>query len=208
MALRDLLQAMRGPETLEVAIFPLHAVLLPGSLLPLKVFEQRYVEMTKACLRDDQPFGVCLIHEGAEVGPAAVPEKVGCLARIVEWDMEQLGIFELRALGTQRFAIESQAVSGNGLIRARVRALPVEPGSALPEEHRNCARVLRLIIEKLGAGHFREPFDFDDAAWVSYRLTETLPLKLEAKQRLLELDAAAARLKVLHKFLVSQGLSE
>ncbi|HSD59235.1 MAG TPA: LON peptidase substrate-binding domain-containing protein [Burkholderiales bacterium] len=208
MALRDLLQAMRGPETQEVTLFPLHAVLLPGSLLPLKVFEQRYIEMTKACLRDNQPFGVCLIHEGAEVGAPAVPEKVGCLASIVEWDMQQLGIFHLKTLGTRRFTIESHSLSDNGLLRARVRALPVEPGSALPEEHRNCARVLRLIIDKLGAEHFQEPFNFEDAAWVSYRLTETLPLKLEVKQRLLELDAAAARLKVLHKFLASQGLSE
>lgn len=207
MALSDLLKDVRGPEVGEVPIFPLHTVLLPGSLLPLKVFEQRYVEMTKLCLRDERPFGVCLIHEGAEVGTPAVPERVGCLATIVDWDMQQLGIFNLKTLGTRRFEIDSHSVSGNGLISAQVTMLPEEAETAVPEEHRSCAKVLRLIVEKLGAEHFQPPLRYDDATWVSYRLTETLPLKLAAKQKLLELDDCLARLKVLHKFLMSQGLS-
>lgn len=197
-----------GPQTLEVPIFPLHAVLLPGSVLPLRVFEQRYVEMTKSCLRGSRPFGVCLIREGAEVGQPAVPERVGCLASILDWDMQQLGIFNLRTLGTERFAMNQWTVESGGLIKAQVSLLPPEPETALPAEHSTCARVLELIIEKLGSGHFHEPFRFDDAAWVSYRLAETLPLKLDAKQKLLELDAAGERLQVLHRFLTSQGLAD
>ena len=52
-------------------IFPLNTVLFPGGTLPLKIFEQRYLEMTKACIRDEQPFGICLIKEGREVGTPA-----------------------------------------------------------------------------------------------------------------------------------------
>ncbi|HEX6828652.1 MAG TPA: LON peptidase substrate-binding domain-containing protein [Burkholderiales bacterium] len=199
---------MLDPQTLEVPIFPLHAVLLPGSVLPLRVFEQRYVEMTKACLRDNRPFGVCLIQEGAEVGAPAVPERVGCLADILDWDMQQLGIFNLRTVGTERFTLRRWTAEPSGLIRAQVSVLPQEPETALPDEHRACARVLELIIDKLGTGHFQEPFRFDDAAWVSYRLAETLPLKLQARQKLLELDEAAARLQVLHRFLATQGLAD
>lgn len=191
---------------MEVPVFPLNAVLLPGSLLPLKVFEQRYIEMTKGCIADNRPFGVCLIQEGGEVGAPAVPERVGCLATIVEWDMQQLGIFELKTLGTERFRIDSREVNPSGLITARITLLSEEPAVQLPDEHRNCAEVLRLIIDKVGKEFFREPFDFEDSAWVSYRLAEALPLKLDAKQKLLELDSSAARLKVLHKFLASQGL--
>lgn len=208
MALLGQIKDMLGPQPLEVPIFPLHAVLLPGAVLPLRVFEQRYVEMTKACLRDNLPFGVCLIQEGAEVGAPAVPERVGCLASIVDWDMPQLGIFSLRALGGERFAMNRWSVQPGGLIRAQVSILPREPETELPEEHRTCARVLELIIDRLGAEHFQEPFRFRDAAWVSYRLAETLPLKLQARQKLLELDAAAARLQVLHRFLASQGLAD
>ena len=66
----------------RVPIFPLGTVLFPEGLLPLKIFEQRYIEMTKACLRDERPFGVCLIRAGREVGEPAVPETIGCLAKI------------------------------------------------------------------------------------------------------------------------------
>jgi uncharacterized protein len=198
---------MRATETIEIPIFPLNTVLCPGGLLPLKVFEQRYIEMTKLCLRDNRPFGVCLIREGKEVGKPAVPERIGCLATILDWDMQQLGIFHLKTLGTRRFEIHHHAFSGSGLITAEANMLPDDPRTALPEEHHACAEVLRLIIEKLGNDLFRGPLEFDDAAWVGYRLIETLPLKLVAKQRLLELDDSLGRLKVLHKFLTSQGLS-
>src|SRR5215510_2335901 len=87
----------------EIFLFPLGTVLYPEGMLPLKVFEQRYIEMTKTCLRDESPFGVCLIREGAEVGTAALPETVGSLATIVQWDMPQLGLFHLLARGGRRF---------------------------------------------------------------------------------------------------------
>ena len=85
--------------TREIPIFPLGTVLFPGGLLPLRLFEQRYLEMAKTCLRDAAPFGVCLIREGAEVGAPATPEPVGCLARIAHWDMQQLGLLQIVAQG-------------------------------------------------------------------------------------------------------------
>ncbi len=77
----------------------------PAGLLPLKIFEQRYLDMTKVCIRDDAPFGVCLIRDGAEVGAPAVPHPVGCTARIAEWDMPHLGLFQLVCKGEQVFRI-------------------------------------------------------------------------------------------------------
>ena len=81
------------PASREIPIFPLSTVLFPGGLLPLRIFEQRYLEMTKTCIRDLTPFGVCLIREGQEVGAPAVPHGVGCTARILQWDMPHLGLF-------------------------------------------------------------------------------------------------------------------
>jgi Lon protease-like protein len=73
-----------GGRRESVPLFPLQAVLFPGSLLPLRIFEARYMDMAKECLKADTPFGVCLIREGEEVGAPALPEPVGCLARIAE----------------------------------------------------------------------------------------------------------------------------
>jgi uncharacterized protein len=187
----------------EIPIFPLGTVLFPGGMLPLKVFEQRYIEMTKACLRDNSPFGVCLIREGREVGTPALPHTIGCLATIAEWDMPQLGLFHLLARGAERFRIVETAVAANGLITAEVDTLPPEaPAAADPD----CRKVLELVIGKAGATNFPTPLRLDDAAWVAYRLAEILPIEPASRQVLLEIQDADTRSRVLHKVLAENGL--
>lgn len=188
----------------EVFLFPLHAVLFPGGILPLKVFEQRYIELTKICLRDNRPFGVCLIKEGREVGAPATPHATGCLATIIRWDMPQLGVFHLVAQGTQRFAIVRSAAGNNGLISATVELLPEEIPSAPRDEV--CVQVLKAIVERVGVERFPAPPRFDEAGWVGYRLAEALPLSATVKQQLLEMSDAHARLALLHKLIARQGL--
>lgn len=191
---------------MRVPIFPLNAVLFPGGLLPLRVFEARYMDMTRDCLKREEPFGVCLIHEGAEVGTPAVPEGVGCLAKILDWDMQQQGILNLRTHGSQRFRILARETSPQGLISADVELIPPDARIAMPEKFASCARLLEMVVLDQGKPVFAEPHAFDDAAWVSYRLTEILPVPLVAKQKLLELSDSLARLSILQRFLESRGL--
>ncbi len=188
----------------QVYIFPLNTVLFPGGVLPLKVFEQRYIEMAKICLSDNRPFGVSLIKEGNEVGTPAVPQEVGCLARITHWDMPQLGVFHLTTEGTQRFRIVHSTVAKNGLISAAIEMLPPEPEVAPADKL--CGEVLKAIVEKLGAEHFPAPHHFDDAAWIGYRLSEVLPISLDIKQQLLQLPDPQARLSKLSEILSQQGI--
>jgi uncharacterized protein len=190
----------------EIHIFPLNTVLFPGGLLPLKVFEQRYIEMTKACIRDNRPFGVCLIREGREVGTAAVPEAVGCLAAIESWDMPQLGLFQLVARGGERFRILKTSVASNHLMSAVIEPLP--PDAASGPVDSLCRQVLQAVIEKVGAAQFPAPVRLDDASWVGYRLAEVLPLGARVKQELLEATDAAHRLERLRTLLLQQGLKE
>lgn len=187
----------------EVPLFPLHTVLFPGGVLQLRVFEQRYLEMTKVCLRDDAPFGAALIREGREVGSPAVPETVGCLARIAQWDMPQLGLFHLVAHGTERFRILDTRVARDGLITASIELLPAE---AAAEVDATCRDVLRLVIEKAGAERFPAPLRLEDAAWVAYRLAEILPIDTAARQQMLEMQDAAERFTHLRGLLAARGL--
>ena len=189
----------------EIFLFPLNTVLFPGGLLPLKVFEQRYIEMTKACLRDNAPFGVCLIREGREVGAAALPASMGCLAAIEQWDMPQMGLFHLLARGAERFRVCETRIAANQLISADVEILPPEPAGG--EVDPVCAGILKTIIEKVGAERFPAPIRLDDAAWIGYRLAEVLPIEAAAKQELLELEGAGARLERLRGFLAAHGLA-
>jgi Lon protease-like protein len=194
-------------KSLRVPIFPLNAVLFPGGLLPLRVFEARYMDMARDCLKRDEPFGVCLIHEGTEVGAPAVPEGVGCLAKILEWDMQQQGILNLKTRGSQRFRILQREASAQGLISADVELIAPDPSVAVPDKFASCARLLEMVVSDQGKPIFAEPHAFDDAAWVGYRLTEILPVPLAAKQKLLELTDSLARLSILQRFLESRGLA-
>jgi Lon protease-like protein len=194
-------------KSLRVPIFPLNTVLFPGGLLPLRVFEARYMDMTRECLKHDEPFGVCLIRQGSEVGAPAVPEEVGCLAKIREWDMQQQGILNLKTLGSQRFRILERQANTQGLISASVELIPPDASIAVPDEYAACTKLLEMIVLDQGKSVFAEPHAFNDAAWVGYRLTEILPVPLVAKQKLLELSDSLGRLSILQRFLESRGLA-
>ena len=198
---------MTKPLPERIALFPLHTVLFPGGHLPLRVFEQRYVRMTTACMRNDEPFGVCLISEGAEVGAPAIPHLVGCLARIVQWDMPQLGMLNLVVRGEQRFRALDREVEADGLAQCSFEILPQEDSDPVSESHAVYRRLLRSIVEEGTAAQVAQPFQYESAAWVGARLVELLPLPLAFKQQLLEMDASSERLDALHEFLRSQRLA-
>lgn len=203
MLLLNLLPA--GPARETVPIFPLATVLFPGALLPLRIFEVRYMDMAKECLKHGSPFGVCLIREGAEVGAPAVPEPVGCLARIAEADMEELGILKVKAEGLERFRLLDSETTPQGLILGSVERLEPEASADCPQLAES-AEFLRKVVAGIGKARFGAPLEFDDASWVSFRLAEVLPLRNDVKQKLLELRDASVRLAILHRFLRQQSL--
>ena len=158
------------------------------------------MEMAKACLKAQSPFGVCLIREGKEVGAPATPNDVGTLAKIGAWDMPQLGVLHITAHGERRFRILERRVQADGLALGRIEFLPEDADSALPQNLSPCAKLLERVIEQHPA-LFEPPHRLDSCSWVSSRLAEILPLPLEAKQALLELDDARARLERLQGML-------
>ena len=190
----------------SVPLFPLQAVLFPGSVLPLRIFEARYMDMAKACLKSGDPFGVCLIREGAEVGAPAVPEAVGCLARIADCDMEELGILKVRAEGLERFRLRDSRVEKQGLIVGEIERLEGEPAAPDAPGLADCSLFLRKVFAAIGEERFAGDPAYDDATWVGFRLAEVLPLRNDVRQKLLELTDAPLRLMVLHQFLKKQRL--
>ena len=158
------------------------------------------MDMAKACLKDRSPFGVCLIREGAEVGAPATPADVGTLARIADWDMPQHGVLHIVARGEQRFRIRSRRVQADGLARAEVELLALENDEAVPATCRGSVKLLERVIEQ-HAELLERPHRLDSCAWVSARLAELLPLPLETKQALLELDDARARLEKVNRLV-------
>lgn len=194
------------PEELDIPLFPLGTVLFPGGHLPLKIFEQRYLDMAAASLRENQPFGICLIARGGEVGAPAEPHGVGTLATLVDCDIPQLGIMMVTAKGGRRFRILERRAEKNGLLRARVELLPEPEGEPVSPDRAALIPVLQGIVSDLGETRVPSPHHFDDAAWVGYRFTEVLPVQPLAKQKLLELEDADMRLEILERYLRDKGI--
>jgi Lon protease-like protein len=192
-------------ELADLPLFPLQTVLFPGGRLPLRIFESRYMDMAKVCLREGSAFGVCLIREGREVGAPAAPMDVGCVARITAWDMPQLGVLQVLARGERRFRIRERRVQADGLARASVALLAEETDAPLDADADVCARVLRKAIESGGEALVEPPLRYGSAAWVSARLAELLPLSLAARQRLLEMDDARDRIEILRRLISPAG---
>lgn len=190
---------------MEIPLFPLNAVLFPGGRLRLKVFEARYLDMTAECLRGGKPFGICLIRKGQEVGAPAEPAEVGTMAHIVAADMREAGIFELEVEGGQRFVVEGTRVQGDRLLLGRVSLKPDEPPEPLTETFAACLRLLRLVAEEYPEARLSPVRD--EMPWVGFRLAEILPLKLSARQALLEMNDSRMRLHLLLEFMRRQGLA-
>ena len=198
--------AAAGLQQLEIPLFPLGGVLFPGGVLSLKVFEQRYLDMAAACMKNGTPFGVCLIASGKEVGEPAVPHPIGTLAHINQGDMAQLGILMLSVRGGRRFRILSQTTQPDRLLRAQVELLEEAEKQKIPEAQQGLLPLLTKVVSDLGPEKMPEPHAFDDASWVGYRLTEIIPVQALAKQKLLELDDPVSRLEILYAYLAQRKL--
>ena len=190
-----------NPDPADIAIFPLSLVLFPGGLLPLKIFEQRYIEMTKACLRDDSPFGVCLIRSGHEVGSPADHEPIGCSARIRQWDMPHTGIFHLACLGETAFRVVESRAGKNGLIHGRVEWLSSHGEGIDPEHFNTCRSMLESLAKRAGQDIFAGQAAYEDPEWVSYRLAELLLVDSRGRQALLEERDTGRRLAAISQVL-------
>jgi hypothetical protein len=193
-------------QIVDLPLFPLGTVLFPDGVLPLKLFEARYLDMAARCMRTNAPFGVCLIQEGGEVGVPAVPCEIGTVARIVGWDMSEPGLLFITTRGGERFRVLERHIQSDRLQSARVLMLDEPPVQPVPEHLSGALPLLEAIVEDAGEEMFPPPYRFDDATWVGYRLAEILPIPGKARQRLLELDDSVSRLEIIFSYLQQHKL--
>ncbi|MEM9171470.1 MAG: LON peptidase substrate-binding domain-containing protein [Pseudomonadota bacterium] len=191
---------MTEPLTQSVPLFPLQTVLFPQGPLPLRLFEARYIDMIKRCMRHGTPFGVVAISEGREVGPSQIHD-VGTLANIVDFYQGSDGLLGITAIGDQRFRLLSEQTADDGLRIGEVALVPDPPSEPLPEDMQHLAEILQDVLDDLGKLYEDLPRAFDDAHWVSHRFCEILPIPLAQRQHCLETDDANARLLLVAALL-------
>ena len=181
----------------DIPLFPLGTVLFPGGLLPLRIFETRYTDMVRRCMRESEIFGVVQIQAGTEISATVRTAEMGTTARIVDFEALQDGLLGVLCKGEARFRILTRSRQADGLNRAEVQWVVEPAGVPVSDEHRPLLEILRDALSRLSKlGRFIEPA-YDDAGWVSYRLAELLPLPVQVQQQLLEMDDPNERLRQL-----------
>jgi len=185
----------------QIALFPLNTVLFPGGLLPLRIFETRYVDMVGRCTRDEEAFGVVLVQNGTDTERQVATVPIGTSARIVDFQTLEDGLLGVLCHGERRFRIHARSRRPDGLNCAEVEWLEDAGRVAVPERLQPLVPLLREALGQLKTmGRFMEP-DYEDACWVGYRIAELLPLDQKLLQRLLESDDPVARLELLAPLL-------
>lgn len=193
----------RGPSagSAELPLFPLNTVLFPGGPLPLRIFEPRYVDMVRECMREGAPFGVVLIRVGQEAGAVASAADVGTSARIIDFNQLPDGLLGIMCSGDQRYRVEDRRVQPDGLNVGTITWLPPDREEPLPAQYAHLGQLLKKVLPQLNDFYGSMPTKLDDAGWVGMRLAEILPISLGEKQECLEMDDPMARLERLAPFI-------
>ncbi len=216
----------------SLPLFPLGSVLFPGGLLPLRIFEVRYLDMIGKCHKHGAPFGVVSLIEGSEVRKPATASKgapagqpsgdgfavevfnaVGTLALITEFSAPHPGLMMVRCTGQQRFTITRHEKLKHGLWVADVQCVPDDQSIAIPDDLKPAANALGGVIKALQLRAMPAdempmlpPYQLEDCAWVANRWCELLPMPPDVKQRLMALDNPLVRLELVSDMLARAGI--
>lgn len=181
------------------SLFPLNTVLFPGSILPLQLFEQRYLTMIKDCMRQQTGFITVLISEGKEVGAAPKIYCTGCYVEIIDWESLPNGLLGISIQAKHRVKLSNSSVRDDGLLLAE--ASPVEStldkNPPMPLAFKPLPDTLKQLLEHPFATHYKDNVDFNNTADICYRLSELLPISNKQKQLLLESETAEQMLDQL-----------
>ena len=181
-----------------IPLFPLPIVLFPGGRLPLRIFEQRYIDMVRDCSANDGQFGICLLNNHEDDKRPATHLRVGTAAEICDFSTLDDGLLGIVAKGQQRFVIQETRMRDNGLLMAEVDFLDEGRVVEVPEEFSILSMITARFMEQMSDNYPDfQPLQLQDARWLGYRLSELLPLNNEEKQLLLQVGDPLERLQAL-----------
>ena len=187
---------------MSLPLFPLNAVLFPGCVLDLQIFEARYLDMIGRCMKQGEGFGVVCITEGSEVGD--VPEgfsQIGCEALVTDFQQQDNGLLGIRVVGGRRFRVVSADAQRDNLLIAEVEWLEEPQEQPLQEEDEDLVALLAALAEHPMVAALNMGLTASGQQSLSNQLAYLLPFAEEDKIELLEIDDAEERLDAIQDLL-------
>ena len=183
----------------DLPIFPLRTILFPDSKLPLRIFEPRYIDMVSRSMRENSEFGIILSRESTDPKMFETYDT-GTLAKIIDWDQGGDGLLGITTLGTQKFRLKELNKQEDGLNIGSIERIEKEGDYKPLKEFTHLVELLQAILDDVNIYDDDEK-RFDSASWISYRFAEILPLRIEDKQKCLEIDDPIIRLNFLEPLI-------
>ncbi len=174
---------------------------MPGGRLALRIFERRYLDMVRDCLKKQSSFGICLIADCKEAGTPASVLPYGTLVEIIDWDSDENELLIIVTQGVQLFRTINTMLNPNGLLMGEVELLPPAQNVTIPAQYSDIVELLRQALLNLGPLVDYTAADFKESVWVSNRLVEALPMSPEARLALMIIDDPLEQLDALQKFI-------
>ncbi len=201
-------------NTYELPLFPLNVVVCPNGFIQLRIFEARYLDMVRSCLRNKSAFAIVTVFpEGETHFEGDFPfTQVGTLLKIIEADVTTVGLIMVRCVGQHRVKIHTITKQSDGLIIGQVEDLPNELVNLIPDDLKGASDHLKQLIKSVKEQGINEkeipilePYQLEDATWVSNRWVELLDLSLLEKYRLMKLESPILRLELVSDILESNS---
>jgi len=183
----------------NLPIFPLRTILFPDSKLPLRIFEPRYIDMVSRSMREDSEFGIILSRESTDPKMFETYDT-GTLAKIIDWDQGGDGLLGITTIGTQKFRLKELNKQEDGLNIGSIERIEKEGDYKPLKEFTHLVELLQAILDDVNI-YGNDEKNFDSASWISYRFAEILPLRIEDKQKCLEIDDPIIRLNFLEPLI-------
>ena len=196
----------------KVPMFPLGVVLLPGSILPLHIFEDRYKQLSQHCIESQSQFGVVLIERGQEVGGGDERASVGCLAEIIQSDLMPDGRSNLLVLGTSKIDVQEWHLDAPYPIASVVEVHEASDDTSILRGRKVLRQFSNFVQKAKLSGYELPEIDEDamaiglEATELSYRIADLLPAGPFDRQRMLAASGSEERLTVIEDHL--EGLEE
>jgi uncharacterized protein len=191
-----------------IPLFPLNSVLFPKGRIALQIFESRYVDMVRNCLKDGSGFGIVLIEQGSEVarsGQKLDIHRTGTYVNVVDWNQLPNGLLGITAEGCSTFRIVETWREQNSLCKAVVDFRPQDSIEAesveVGEEFEEYVELLRGLSRHPAIEELKLDMSFENLREVAWRLSELLPISNRERQALLELDDPIARLQQIELYI-------
>tara|TARA_B100000579_G_scaffold23937_1_gene16912 strand:- start:873 stop:1469 length:597 start_codon:yes stop_codon:yes gene_type:complete len=190
---------------MELPLFPLSTVLFPYGRMHLQIFEQRYLDLVKNCMRNDSKFGVVLIREGSEIDEKDHAKSnlssIGTLARIVDWDQLPNGLLGITIQGGERFFLLDSWKQENALVLGNINIFQSDNYAPMRKEWAPLLDVLHRIKQHPHVKRMNLDINEEHAWQVGFILSQLLPIGEIGKYELLGLKDIEELMEKLEKML-------